>query len=59
VVIKLLEGTQGRLGVVLADKQGIPAESILEAFNGVKSKGNCNREFIKEALKEPIFVPLL
>jgi len=46
VVIKLLEGTQG-LGVVLADNQN-SAESILEAFNGLKARVIV-QEFIKEA----------
>jgi len=46
VVIKLLEGTQG-LGVVLADNRN-SAESILEAFNGLKARVIV-QEFIKEA----------
>jgi len=46
LVIKLLEGTQG-LGVVLADNQN-SAESILEAFNGLKARVIV-QEFIKEA----------
>ncbi len=46
VVIKLLEGTQG-LGVVLADNHN-SAESILEAFNGLKARVIV-QEFIKEA----------
>ncbi|WP_430411839.1 30S ribosomal protein S6--L-glutamate ligase [Kordia sp.] len=45
-VIKLLEGTQG-LGVVLADNRN-SAESILEAFNGLKARVIV-QEFIKEA----------
>lgn len=45
-VIKLLEGTQG-LGVVLADNKN-SAESILEAFNGLKARVIV-QEFIKEA----------
>ncbi|MGB6151371.1 MAG: RimK family alpha-L-glutamate ligase, partial [Pricia sp.] len=47
VVIKLLEGTQG-LGVVLADNRN-SAESILEAFNGLKARVIV-QEFIKEAM---------
>ncbi|MEZ5004275.1 MAG: 30S ribosomal protein S6--L-glutamate ligase [Chitinophagales bacterium] len=46
VVIKLLEGTQG-LGVVLADNDNA-AESVLEAFNGLKARVIV-QEFIKEA----------
>ncbi len=46
LVIKLLEGTQG-LGVVLADNRN-SAESILEAFNGLKARVIA-QEFIKEA----------
>jgi ribosomal protein S6--L-glutamate ligase len=46
LVIKLLEGTQG-LGVVLADNKH-SAESILEAFNGLKARVIV-QEFIKEA----------
>jgi ribosomal protein S6--L-glutamate ligase len=46
LVIKLLEGTQG-LGVVLADNKN-SAESILEAFNGLKARV-IGQEFIKEA----------
>ena len=46
LVIKLLEGTQG-LGVVLADNRN-SAESILEAFNGLKARVIV-QEFIKEA----------
>jgi len=46
VVIKLLEGTQG-LGVVLADNRNT-AESMLEAFNGLKARVII-QEFIKEA----------
>ncbi len=46
LVIKLLEGTQG-LGVVLADNKN-SAESILEAFNGLKARVIA-QEFIKEA----------
>ncbi|GGW28351.1 30S ribosomal protein S6--L-glutamate ligase [Arenibacter certesii] len=46
VVIKLLEGTQG-LGVVLAENRN-SAESILEAFNGLKARVIV-QEFIKEA----------
>ncbi|XLS30817.1 30S ribosomal protein S6--L-glutamate ligase [Flavobacteriaceae bacterium M23B6Z8] len=46
VVIKLLEGTQG-LGVVLADNKN-SAESILEAFNGLKARVIV-QEFVKEA----------
>ncbi|MEN8928154.1 MAG: 30S ribosomal protein S6--L-glutamate ligase, partial [Flavobacteriales bacterium] len=46
LVIKLLEGTQG-LGVVLADNKN-SAESILEAFNGLKARVIV-QEFIKEA----------
>ncbi len=47
VVIKVLEGTQG-LGVVLADNRN-SAESILEAFNGLKARVIV-QEFIKEAM---------
>jgi ribosomal protein S6--L-glutamate ligase len=46
VVIKLLEGTQG-LGVVLAESRKA-AESVLEAFNGLKARVIV-QEFIKEA----------
>ncbi|WP_291721822.1 30S ribosomal protein S6--L-glutamate ligase [Bernardetia sp.] len=46
LVIKLLEGTQG-LGVVLADNRNT-AESMLEAFNGLKARVIA-QEFIKEA----------
>ena len=46
LVIKLLEGTQG-LGVVLADNKN-SAETILEAFNGLKARVIV-QEFIKEA----------
>ncbi len=46
LVIKLLEGTQG-LGVVLADNRNT-AESMLEAFNGLKARVIV-QEFIKEA----------
>ncbi len=46
LVIKLLEGTQG-VGVVLADNNNA-AESILEAFNGLKARVIV-QEFIKEA----------
>ncbi len=46
LVIKLLEGTQG-LGVVLADTRNT-AESMLEAFNGLKARVIV-QEFIKEA----------
>lgn len=46
LVIKLLEGTQG-LGVVLADNKNA-AESMLEAFNGLKARVIV-QEFIKEA----------
>jgi ribosomal protein S6--L-glutamate ligase len=46
LVIKLLEGTQG-IGVVLADNRN-SAESILEAFNGLKARVIA-QEFIKEA----------
>lgn len=45
-VIKLLEGTQG-LGVVLAETRKA-AESVLEAFNGLKARVIV-QEFIKEA----------
>lgn len=45
-VIKLLEGTQG-LGVVLAETQKA-AESVLEAFNGLKARVIV-QEYIKEA----------
>lgn len=45
-VIKLLEGTQG-LGVVLADNRN-SAESILEAFNGLKARVIV-QEYIREA----------
>ncbi|NQW37068.1 MAG: 30S ribosomal protein S6--L-glutamate ligase [Flavobacteriales bacterium] len=46
LVIKLLEGTQG-LGVVLAENDNA-AESVLEAFNGLKARVIV-QEFIKEA----------
>lgn len=46
VVLKLLEGTQG-LGVVLAENENA-AESVLEAFNGLKARVIV-QEFIKEA----------
>ncbi len=46
VVIKLLEGTQG-VGVVLAETKNA-AESVLEAFNGLKARVIV-QEFIKEA----------
>ena len=46
LVIKLLEGTQG-LGVVLAETDNA-AESVLEAFNGLKARVIA-QEFIKEA----------
>ena len=46
VIIKLLEGTQG-LGVVLAETDNA-AESVIEAFNGLKSRVIV-QEFIKEA----------
>jgi ribosomal protein S6--L-glutamate ligase len=46
LVIKLLEGTQG-LGVVLAETDNA-AESVLEAFNGLKARVIV-QEFIKEA----------
>lgn len=46
VIIKLLEGTQG-LGVVLAETKNA-AESVLEAFNGLKARVIV-QEFIKEA----------
>ncbi len=46
VVLKLLEGTQG-LGVVLAENVNA-AESVLEAFNGLKARVIVH-EFIKEA----------
>jgi ribosomal protein S6--L-glutamate ligase len=45
-VIKLLEGTQG-LGVVLAETKKA-AESVLEAFNGLKARVIV-QEFVKEA----------
>ncbi|MCC7333315.1 MAG: 30S ribosomal protein S6--L-glutamate ligase [Flavobacteriales bacterium] len=45
-VIKLLEGTQG-VGVVLAENQNA-AESVLEAFNGLKARVII-QEFVKEA----------
>ncbi len=45
-VIKLLEGTQG-VGVVLAENHNA-AESVLEAFNGLKARVIV-QEFIKEA----------
>lgn len=45
-VIKLLEGTQG-VGVVLAENENA-AESVLEAFNGLKARVIV-QEFIKEA----------
>ncbi len=46
LVIKLLEGTQG-LGVVLVETNNA-AESVLEAFNGLKARVIV-QEFIKEA----------
>jgi ribosomal protein S6--L-glutamate ligase len=46
VIIKLLEGTQG-LGVVLAETAKA-AESVLEAFNGLKARVIV-QEYIKEA----------
>jgi ribosomal protein S6--L-glutamate ligase len=46
VVIKLLEGTQG-LGVVLAENMNA-AESVLEAFNGLKARVII-QEFIRES----------
>ena len=46
VVIKLLEGTQG-VGVVLAETRKA-AESVLEAFNGLKARVIV-QQFIKEA----------
>ena len=46
LIIKLLEGTQG-LGVVLAETANA-AESVLEAFNGLKARVIV-QEFIKEA----------
>lgn len=46
VVLKLLEGTQG-LGVVLAENENA-AESVLEAFNGLKARVIV-QEYIKEA----------
>jgi len=46
VVLKLLEGTQG-LGVVLTENENA-AESVLEAFNGLKARVIV-QEFIKEA----------
>lgn len=46
VVIKVLEGTQGT-GVVLAETKNA-AESVLEAFNGLKARVIV-QEFIKEA----------
>ncbi|MDX1445545.1 30S ribosomal protein S6--L-glutamate ligase [Lishizhenia sp.] len=46
IVIKLLEGTQG-LGVVLAESKKA-AESVLEAFNGLKARVIV-QEFIKES----------
>jgi len=46
VVIKLLEGTQG-VGVVLAETDQ-EAESVLEAFNGLKARVIV-QQFIKEA----------
>ena len=46
VIIKLLEGTQG-LGVVLAETDNA-AESVIEAFNGLKSRVIV-QEYIKEA----------
>ncbi|MDX2301832.1 MAG: 30S ribosomal protein S6--L-glutamate ligase [Microscillaceae bacterium] len=46
VVIKVLEGTQG-LGVVLAETKKA-AESVLEAFNGLKARVIV-QEYIKEA----------
>jgi|SRR5690554_3674647 ribosomal protein S6--L-glutamate ligase len=46
LIIKLLEGTQG-LGVVLAETNKA-AESVLEAFNGLKARVIV-QEFIKEA----------
>ena len=46
IVIKLLEGTQG-LGVVLAETDSA-AESVLEAFNGLKARVIV-QEYVKEA----------
>ena len=46
LVIKVLEGTQG-VGVVLAENNNA-AESVLEAFNGLKARVIV-KEFIKEA----------
>lgn len=46
LVIKVLEGTQG-VGVVLAENDNA-AESVLEAFNGLKARVIV-QEFIKEA----------
>jgi len=46
IVIKLLEGTQG-LGVVLAESKKA-AESVLEAFNGLKARVIV-QEFIRES----------
>lgn len=46
LVIKVLEGTQG-VGVVLAENNNA-AESVLEAFNGLKARVIV-QEFIKEA----------
>ncbi len=46
LVVKLLEGTQG-LGVVLVETDNA-AESVLEAFNGLKARVIV-QEFIKEA----------
>lgn len=46
IVIKLLEGTQG-LGVVLAESKKA-AESVLEAFNGLKARVIV-QEFIEES----------
>jgi len=46
LILKLLEGTQG-LGVVLAETPSA-AESVLEAFNGLKARVIV-QEFIKEA----------
>jgi ribosomal protein S6--L-glutamate ligase len=46
LVIKLLEGTQG-VGVVLAENKNA-AESILEAFNGLKARVIA-QEYIEEA----------
>ena len=51
VTIRLLEGTQG-LGVVVAETKKA-AESVLEAFNGLKARVIV-QEFIKEAKGEEI-----